>query len=127
VDYVKVGLNGVKTPKDAVVLLQSSVRAAKEFNSAVKVVAVGYADAGKVGSLSPSLIPEVAACANADVAMVDTFVKNGENLFDYLSKEKLEGIVKGLTRRLKRKYLEETYGDESLSDIGMGSRTYEGH
>jgi uncharacterized protein (UPF0264 family) len=93
VDYVKVGVGGVKIKEDAVYLLRNAVKAAKEHNSKIKIVAAGYADAKRVGSISPLLVPEIADEANADVAMVDTAIKDGGNLFTFLSEEQLRIIV----------------------------------
>ena len=93
VDYVKVGLYGLKTSKEATFLLQSVNKAAKECNPKIKVVATGYADAQKIGSVDPLLIPEIACDAQVDVAMLDTAVKDGKNLFDYLTLEQLKKFV----------------------------------
>ena len=93
VNYVKVGLGGVKTKEDAVFLLQNAVKAAKDYDSLIKVVATGYADAARIGSINTLLIPEIAAEANADVAMVDTAVKDGKNLFTFLTIDQLRLIV----------------------------------
>ena len=93
VDYIKVGLYGIKTPKDAVFLLQTVNRAAKECNPKIKVAVAGYADAEKIGAINPLLIPEIAHNAQVDVAMLDTSVKDGKNLFDHLTNEQLEKFV----------------------------------
>ncbi len=93
VDYVKVGLYGVKTSQEAVFLLQQVNRAAKECNPKVKVAAAGYADAQKIGTINPLLIPQIVHAAQADVAMLDTATKNGTNLFDYLTIEQLKSFV----------------------------------
>lgn len=93
VDYIKVGLFGIKTPKDALFLLQNAKRAAKECNPKIKLAVTGYADAEKIGSINPFSIPEVAHKAKVDVAMIDTSVKDGKNLFDYLSIKELEKFV----------------------------------
>jgi uncharacterized protein (UPF0264 family) len=93
VDYIKVGLHGIKTPDEAVFLLRNVGRAAKECNPKIKVAVAGYADAEKIGAIGPLLIPEIAYEAQAEVAMIDTSVKNGKNLFDYLSTEALEKFV----------------------------------
>ena len=93
VNYVKVGLGGVRTKEDAVFLLQNAVRAAKDYDSSIKVVATGYADGARIGSINPLLIPEIADKANADVAMVDTAVKDGKNLFTFLTIDQLRLIV----------------------------------
>jgi (5-formylfuran-3-yl)methyl phosphate synthase len=94
VNYVKVGLGGVKTRDDAVFLLRNAVRAAKDYDSSIKIAATGYGDAARIGSVNPLLIPEIAAEANADVAMVDTVVKDGKNLFTFLTNDQLRQLVR---------------------------------
>jgi len=93
VDYVKVGLYGLKTPQEAVFLLQQVNRAAKDCNPSVKVVAAGYADSEKIGAIAPSFIPEIAYQAQVDVAMLDTASKNGTSLFNYQTTEQLRAFV----------------------------------
>jgi hypothetical protein len=90
VDYVKVGLYGFKTPEEAIFLLQNVNRAAKECNPKIKVVAAGYADAERIGALDPLLTPEIASNAKVDLAMIDTAVKDGKNIFNFLTVKKLE-------------------------------------
>jgi uncharacterized protein (UPF0264 family) len=93
VDYIKAGLSGLKTPQEAIFLLQNVNKAAKEHNSKIKVVATGYADAERIGAVDPLLIPEIAHKAQVDVAMIDTSVKDGKTLFDYLTHEQLKKFV----------------------------------
>jgi (5-formylfuran-3-yl)methyl phosphate synthase len=93
VDYIKVGLYGFKTAQEATFLLQNVNRSAKECNPKIKVVAAGYADAQRIGALDPMLIPEIANNAEVDVAMLDTAVKDGKNLFDFLAPSQLEKFV----------------------------------
>ncbi len=93
VDYVKVGLYGVKTKDEAVHLMQSVSKAVKDYNPSVKVVATGYADAERTGSVNPLFVPEIARDAQADVAMIDTAIKDGKNLFAYLTTDQLKRFV----------------------------------
>ena len=93
VDYIKVGLYGFKTSKEAMFLLQNVNKAAKECNPKIKVAAAGYADAERIGALDPMLIPEIASKAHVDLAMLDTAVKDGKNLFDFLTAEQLKKFV----------------------------------
>ena len=93
VDYIKVGLYGNKTLQEAIGLLQNVTKAAKDCNPKIKVVATGYADAQRANSIDPLLVPEAAFKAKADVAMIDTAVKDGKNLFDFLTTEKLQEFV----------------------------------
>jgi len=93
VDYIKVGLYGFKTPREAVFLLQNVNKAAKECNPKIKVVATGYADAERISTLDPMLIPEIASLAQVDLAMIDTAVKDGKNIFNFLAVKQLEKFV----------------------------------
>ncbi|MBS7288145.1 MAG: hypothetical protein KIH01_05240 [Candidatus Freyarchaeota archaeon] len=111
VDYVKVGLYGVSKFEDAVYLSMQVVRAVKEFSPRVKVVIAGYADAGRIGAIDPFLVPTVVEEAGADVAMVDTAVKDGLSLVDlwgeegvlrFVSLAKDRGISAALAGSLRR-------------------------
>jgi (5-formylfuran-3-yl)methyl phosphate synthase len=93
VDYIKIGLKGIKTAEEAIFLLQKACKAAKECNPKIKIAVAGYADAEKIGSINSSLIPEIAYKAQMDVAMLDTSVKDGKNLFDHLTVEQLEKFI----------------------------------
>ncbi len=93
VNYVKAGLYGLKTLKEAVYLMQSITKAVKDFNPPVKVVASGYADSPKIGTVDPLLVPKIAFDAQTDIAMIDTAIKDGNNLFTFLTKSQLQGFV----------------------------------
>ena len=93
VEYVKVGLYGVKTKKEAVYLMHNVTKAVKGCNPAIKVVATGYADAEKIGAVDPLLVPDITHEAEADVAMIDTAVKDGKNLFNFLTTTQLKTFV----------------------------------
>jgi uncharacterized protein (UPF0264 family) len=93
-DYVKVGLFQVRTLNEAVYLMQNVVKAAKNCDAAIKVVVTGYADAARVGAVSPLLVPKIAHKAGADVAMVDTAVKDDKTMFAFLSDEQLKRFVR---------------------------------
>ncbi len=44
-------------------------------------------------ALDPMLIPEIAHKAHVDVAMLDTAIKDGKNLFDFLNDKQLKKFV----------------------------------
>ena len=92
-DYVKAGLLGVKTPAQAEEMLQGIVRAVKDYDPEKKVVASGYSDYVRAGSISPRLLPAAAANAGADVVMVDTAVKDGKPTFDFMSEQDLLDFI----------------------------------
>jgi uncharacterized protein (UPF0264 family) len=119
VDYIKVGLYGIKTVDEAVFLLRNVSRAGKECNPKIKVAVAGYADAEKIGAIDPLLIPEIAHKSKVDVAMVDTSVKDGKNLFDHLTFEQIKkfidlahrfGLEAALAGSLRKQDLVKVYG-----------------
>jgi uncharacterized protein (UPF0264 family) len=93
VNYVKAGLYGLKTPEEAVYLMQSVTKAAKDYNPSIKVVASGYADAARISTVDPLLVPEIARKAKADIAMIDTAIKDGKGLFAFLTQQQLRIFV----------------------------------
>nr|MDO8083065.1 (5-formylfuran-3-yl)methyl phosphate synthase [Candidatus Freyarchaeota archaeon] len=99
VDYVKVGIYCVNVYQDALYLAKQVVRSVKDYNPRIKVVIAGYADAYRINSIDPSLIPQVTMEAGADVAMVDTAIKDGVGLFDLWSWDKIENFVKDAHNR----------------------------
>jgi hypothetical protein len=93
VNYIKAGLFGLKTAEEAMYLMRNVAQAAKEYNPAVKVVVSGYADAVRVCTVDPMMVPKIAYEAKADVAMLDTAIKDGKNLFTFLTKPQLRSFV----------------------------------
>jgi uncharacterized protein (UPF0264 family) len=93
VNYIKSGLHGVNKAGKAVNLMRNIVRAAKEYNPVIKVVASGYADATRVNTVNPLEVPEIAYEADADVAMLDTAIKDGQTLFTFLSMDHLQQFI----------------------------------
>jgi len=89
--FVKVGLWGASTEADAVALLRAVRDAAPE----AVVVAGAYADARRVphAPLAPELLPRVARAAGVEVCLLDTAVKDGRGLLDWLSPDALTALV----------------------------------
>jgi uncharacterized protein (UPF0264 family) len=89
--YVKVGLWGASTDAAAVEL----VRAVRDAASGAVTVAGAYADARRVARapLAPELLPRVARAAGAEVCLLDTAVKDGRGLLDWLSPDALAALV----------------------------------
>jgi (5-formylfuran-3-yl)methyl phosphate synthase len=89
--FVKVGLWGVSTEDDAVALL----RTVREAVADAVVVAAAYADARRVphAPLPPELLPRVARAAGVEVCLLDTAVKDGRGLLEWLSPDALASLV----------------------------------
>jgi (5-formylfuran-3-yl)methyl phosphate synthase len=90
--YVKVGLWGTSTTDEAVAVL----RAARDaVDRRATLIAAAYADAERVpdGPLPPGAIVEAARRAGAGGCLLDTAVKDGRGLFQWLTSESLEALV----------------------------------
>jgi uncharacterized protein (UPF0264 family) len=92
-DYVKVGLFGVTNEKEGIKLMTEVASAVKEYNSNVIVVGAGYADSRLFGGVDPMKIPNIVKSAGAEVAMLDTHMKDGRKLFDFLNFTELKNFV----------------------------------
>jgi uncharacterized protein (UPF0264 family) len=91
---VKVGLWGVSTEAKAIDLLRAVRDGVADVPGAL-VVAAAYADAARVahGPLAPELLPHVARAAGVEVCLLDTAVKDGRGLLDWLSPDELTSLV----------------------------------
>ncbi len=89
-DLVKVGLMGPRNIKEGIRLMKKVVKAVKGYNEKILVVVAGYADQVRMSS-SPNFmsIPSIAAKSGSDIAMLDTFIKDGKGLFDFLNDDQL--------------------------------------
>ena len=92
--FVKLGLFGSSTEDDAVALLRAVREAVAPVPGAV-VVAGAYADARRVAHapLAPELLPRVAHAAGVGICLLDTAVKDGRGLLDWLSPDALTALV----------------------------------
>ncbi|MEM7823493.1 MAG: (5-formylfuran-3-yl)methyl phosphate synthase [Candidatus Aenigmatarchaeota archaeon] len=101
VNYVKVGLYGIKKENEATYFLENLVDSVKKLNSSIKVVAVCYADYRAINSLNPLSLPKIAKKTGIDIVMIDVKEKRNGNLFEILPREKIKDFI----RKSKRKGL----------------------
>lgn len=89
-DIIKVGLKGPKNLEEGINLMQKVVKAVKHYNNDIKIVTAGYADKKRMDS-SPDFLalPKIAADSGSEIVMLDTYIKDGKGLFDFLSVEQL--------------------------------------
>ncbi|MEM2904914.1 MAG: (5-formylfuran-3-yl)methyl phosphate synthase [Candidatus Bathyarchaeia archaeon] len=92
-DYVKAGLFGVSTVRDAAALLASIVEAVESYDAAKRVVAAGYADYQAFGSIAPALLPSAAAKAGCYGILVDLKAKGSSSLFDHYGEDELKSLI----------------------------------
>jgi len=92
--FVKVGLWGVSTEPEAIALLRT-VRDGVAHVPGVVVVAAAYADSQRVphAPLPPELLPRVAHAAGVGACLLDTAVKDGRGLLEWLSPDALASLV----------------------------------
>ena len=92
--FVKVGLWGVQTEPAAVALLRA-VRGGVGGVAGAEVVACAYADAPRVAHapLPPQLLAPAASAAGVRICLLDTAVKDGRGLLDWLSPDALASLV----------------------------------
>lgn len=114
VDYVKVGLFDTSTESQAVEVMKAVSKAVKDYNSDVKVVCAGYSDSYRIKSVHPSAIPNIAIDSEADIAMLDTGVKDGQSLLNFMSLDQLadftdqcheHGLLSALAGSLKEEHI----------------------
>lgn len=87
-DYIKVGLmfDGAERARDVIKVVTTAVK--QEFPEKYVVIAA-YADFERLNTISPFDISQLVADAGADVAMIDTGIKDGKGLFDFMNEEAL--------------------------------------
>ncbi|TFF98645.1 MAG: hypothetical protein EU547_00950 [Promethearchaeota archaeon] len=134
-DIIKVGLKGPRNEEEGISLMKKVVKAVKQYNAQKMVVAAGYADYSRIDTSPEFLsIPSIAAKSNADIAMLDTFIKDDKNLFDFLDIEQLKmfkkkakkfGLQVALAGRLSLKDIE-SIKEISPDLIGVRSVVCEG-
>jgi uncharacterized protein (UPF0264 family) len=93
--YVKLGLRD--TSRDAAVDLLRAVRHA--LPPGTGMIAVGFADAARASCPATADLPELSAAAGADGCLVDTAVKDGRGLLDWMDHAALVELVAGCRAR----------------------------
>lgn len=87
-DYVKVGLmfDGASRAAE---LIRAVVRSVKDEFPQKKVVVASYSDYSRLGTISPLEVAPLAAREGADVAMVDTGIKDGRSTLSFMGEGEL--------------------------------------
>jgi uncharacterized protein (UPF0264 family) len=91
--YVKLGFAGVSDATRVRVLLDAAMRGAHAGNARTGVIAVGYADADRAGSISPLALIPIARDAGAVGVLVDTARKEGGALLSRMTTDALQAWI----------------------------------
>ena len=87
--YVKLGLRCMTG--GAAIDVLSAVR--RGMPAGVQLIAVGFADAHLASCPDPRALPDLASAAGADGCLIDTAVKDGRGLLDWLDERALSDFV----------------------------------
>jgi uncharacterized protein (UPF0264 family) len=96
--YIKAGLHGVRNYDEAAALMSAVVRACRDFDDKITVVAAGYADYRRFDGLDTATLVQVGRNTGCDLVMVDTAIKDGATLFDALSRDEIVEFVSSAHR-----------------------------
>jgi hypothetical protein len=97
--YVKAGLAGTRDPALARAVLGAVVEAARVGPVRPAVVAVAYADHERAGALPRDVVADLAADAGAAGVLLDTWGKDGRDLFAWAGQADLERWLDAARRR----------------------------
>ena len=91
-DYIKIGLafDGTDRAREVISAVVKAVK--DEFPEKIVVIS-GYSDYERMGSISPFVMAPVAAECGADIAMLDTGVKDGRSTFSFMDETMLRSFV----------------------------------
>lgn len=97
VDYIKVGLKTENTKIAGLIMKEvvKEVRKYKNLNGEdIKVVAVGFADWQRANTFPIEELYDIGLTSNCDVLMIDTSIKDGKNLFNFLKEKEISNFAK---------------------------------
>ena len=100
-DYVKVGLKFDGADR-AAELIEAVAKAVHWQYPEKTVVIAAYGDYKRMGTISPLEMAPLVAENGADIAMIDTGIKDGKSLFDFMD-ESVLGEFTDINRSLKQK------------------------
>ena len=91
-DYVKIGLafDGKTRARD---MIAAVVKAVKWEFPEKNVVIAAYSDYRRMGTISPYDMAPIAADLGADVAMVDTGIKDSKSTFEFMNESDLAAFI----------------------------------
>ena len=91
-DYIKIGLafDGASRARD---MIAAVVKAVKDEFPEKNVVIAAYSDFKRMGTISPYEMAPIAAELGADIAMVDTGIKDNKSTFEFMNESDLASFT----------------------------------
>ncbi len=116
-DIVKVGIREPEELEEVTYFMKKATKSLKEASKSAKIVACGYGDYKRSGTVKPGILLEAAQESDADIAMLDTLKKDGKPLTDFLSLKKLKEFVEDAHSRGLQASLAGSLGIEEIQKI----------
>jgi hypothetical protein len=112
--FVKLGLRHTSLAEAA-----GTLRAARaKLPPGVRLVVASFADAERAGAPAPADLPELAAAVGAQGCLLDTAIKDGRGLFDWLDETELREFVQACRARELFSALAGSLRVEDLARLG---------
>ncbi len=93
--YVKLGFAGERSEAAVVSLVAAAMEAADAMAIGPIVVPVAYADHDNADSAGPGEVLRAAMAAGARAFLIDTYLKDGRGLLQWIALERLRGLAAG--------------------------------
>ncbi len=93
--FLKLGFAGVTGEAIVVALIGAAIQAAHAIAPAARIVAVAYGDGSRVAAPSPAALVRAATTAGAAGVLLDTSLKDGRDLLDWVTPAAVQGWVDG--------------------------------
>ncbi|PKP56056.1 MAG: hypothetical protein CVT88_10620 [Candidatus Altiarchaeales archaeon HGW-Altiarchaeales-1] len=106
VDYIKVGLR-TESASIAGSIMKEVVREVRNYKNfygeKIKIVAVGFADWQRANTFPVEELYDIGLAGNCDVLMIDTAIKDGKNLFDFVKEKEISNFAGNFRKRMRKK------------------------
>lgn len=116
-DIIKVGLKGPENPDEASFLMSKVVKSVRENSDSAELVACAYGDFERAGTVNPLLLPTIGQIAQTDFVMIDTAVKDGKPLTDFLTYKQLRSFVNEAQSAGLKVALAGSLGKEEIKEL----------
>ncbi|KXB07408.1 hypothetical protein AKJ52_00215 [candidate division MSBL1 archaeon SCGC-AAA382C18] len=116
-DIIKVGLKGPKESNDAINLMEKVVKSINRNSETGQVVACGYGDFERADTIDIEKLPVIGKEAGVDYVMIDTAIKDGKPVTEFLTLEQLENFVNKAHSLDLKAALAGSLGREEISQL----------
>lgn len=116
-NIIKVGLMGSKTKDEANFLMKKVKNALNEGKKSPKVVVCAYGDFKRANTINPSNLIEIGKISKANYIMMDTAIKGGKPLTNFVPKKKLSKLIKKAHKNNLKVAVAGSLGIKKISEL----------